>query len=836
MNKNKITLIMDRKALEACLQDALRPDSTVRKTAEGRILGMQSTDFMTFILALTEIFCDVSSDDQLKMIAGIILKNSFHANDAELQNMCGDRWLRLDSEVREHVKGEFKKALGGHSPRFCVMAGAVLGQIARIEISRNLYRDFFDEMRRMVCKDEATCGVCEAVGVCCNYLIEGSVCISGEYGQVIFDICMYPLENGNRSGNKLAGLKCFMNSMELQDIFQYKENVDRFLGSLVSIWNGGDEELIHKSMLCLNKLVTLNYKFIHGTVLENILVQYLNSFFKLGSEDMKIQAIEYWCIFAEMKDERIVDKYLAIVLPEVLKLLEKGIGYHDEIWSPHKAATSCLEMYTELKGNEIMKSEAVRNFVEARLKSEDRACVDIGAVALGSVMHEECEDYLVNIIPYLISGIEFRESKDSCLWALSRIAEYNFYALLTHLPVLLNKCGSVILEGSRFSIGAAWVMNCVFSSIAGSRADGFAKHIPEKLRKKTDASIDLFLARQYIDILNVLIKGTEIASLDDSNLRVALFSALTELVLICPPSMPNILDEFYGYISKKIEECLSVMRCATQNQLLIVEDVLSNYIGLIEAVVTAKNQKNFDELAVLFIRILDSTPTVAFGEVYIAISNLSTQFAPHMSKMLPYITRDMTCTDKFVLKSVINLVGTQASIMGTSFSTLAGTLISSLFQCLGSESTPRELKPMILSVFGDIALALEASFEPYLEMVVTLLSQIAMLDRHFDAEFVDELRKNMVQLVDCSLMAIGDSSKVRDSLPQILGLVREIQSKDADRAAAENVLGLIDDLVNIYGKNFGLDDGWVREFLYGMEKYGDAKNRRKANHTLEMLR
>lgn len=828
---------MDRREMEACLEDALRPESSVRKAAEGKILGMQSRDFGAFVLVLTEIFCDLESNDQLKMISGIILKNSLHANDPELQRGCEGRWLGLELQTREDVKGVFRKGLRGRMPRFCVMAGAILGQIAKIEMPQGIYQGFFEEMRMMVRDEEAACGACEAVGVCCNYLIEESVEFTGTYGPTVFEVCMYPLESSSRREGKLASLKCFMNSMEIQDVFEQEGSINRFLNATIGIWNGGDEELIHKSMICFNRLVGLNYRFIKKTVLEDMLMHYVNKFFVSNSDDIRIQAVEYWCIFAEKRDEEIVNKYLHMVLPEILKLLEKGADYYDEMWSPHKAAASCLEMYTEMKGREMMENGVVRSFVESSLMSKDGMRMDVGAVALGSVMCGKCEEYLARIVPYLISGVELMESKDSCLWALSRIAEYNFYGLITHLPAVLERSGAVVMEGSKFSVSAAWVMDCVFSSIAESRrSSSFAKHIPEELRRKPDAFVNMFLTKQYLDILNILIKGTEVAGLDDSNLRVALFSALTELVGICPPSASNILDEFYGYTSRKIEECLSVIGCATQNQLLIIEDVLSNYIGLIEAIEASRGRESIEDLVGLFVRILDSTPTVAFGEVYIAVSKLSGQFSPHMSRMLPYIIRDMGCTDRFVLKSVINLVGTQANAMGTDFNVLATVLTSSLVQCLSSESTPRDIKPLILSVFGDIALALEKNFESYLEMVVTLLSQIAGLHRHGDEEFVDELRKNAVQLVNCSLMAIGDSIKIRGLLPQTMGLIHKIQMEDADRVSSNNILGFIDDLISIYGKNFGLDEVWIRDFLYNMERHGNEGSRRKATHALEMLR
>lgn len=823
--------------MEACLYEVLRSDSAAGKRAEARVLELQAGNFEGFTSVLVDVFCDLKSSDQLKMVAGIILKNSLHANDVELQRSYAGRWMGLGYESREYIKGALKGALKGHAVRFCTMAGAALGQIARVEVSNGVYPSFFEEMGRMVHDEEAMCGVCEAVGVCSSYLVREAPDALQMYSSAVFEICMHPLRSGTSSRSKLSGLKCLMNSMEMEGVFCYEENVNAFLDATMGIWNGSDEELIHKSMICFNRLAMLNYKHMRKDVLENMLAQYLGRFFKAGSDDIKVQAIEYWCVFAEKKDEEMVDRYLPVVLPEILRLLEKGPDYYGDVWSPHKAASSCLELYTELKGERMMRNGTMWGFIESSLRSESRARMDIGAVALGSVMHERCEDVLAKIILDLVTGIDFEESKDSCLWALSRIAECNFYALADHLPIILSKCGSVVLESSKSSVGAAWVMNCVFVSVASSMGkEGFAEHIPRAVKKKADDFVNGFLTKQYLDILNVLVKGTELASLSDSNLRVALFSALDELILVCPQAVQNILVGFYDYTAKKIDECIGVLGYATQDQLLVVEDVLSNYVGLSEAIVTARRTEDVEDLLGLFIRILESTPTTAFGEVYTSISKLSARFAPHASKILPYITRDMRCTDRFVLNSVINLVGRLANTMGTDFNILATVLTSSLVQCLSSEATHRDLKPVILSVFGDIALALERNFEMYLDMVVMLLQQISELNRRPDEEYVDELRKNALQLINCSLVAIGDSSRVRANLPRIISIAHKIGAEDTDRKVHEDLLGLVDDLVGMYGKNFGLDELWIKDFLYGMMKCSSDKNRKRASHTLEMLR
>jgi importin subunit beta-1 len=827
---------MNWNELESCLYNALNPDSAIRKRTEEEILKMQTMDYNRFILGMMEMFRSSESNDQITMIAGIIIKNSLHANDRRLQRECEDRWFGLPLNTREAVKKALLELLDESVSRYTTMAGGILGQIARIEIPKNLYLEFFQEMHEHVSDENMTAGVLEALGLCCSYLIEETQASFNDFSELVFRTCIAPLKrDGGRRMSRVASLKCIMNSLEaMEPAFSSDENVTDFL-TVITRAGLMDEELANKALMCLNRFVFLYLKML--TPMLDSIAQYMDRFFKAEDANLRIQTLEFWCTIAESKDMPVINKYFPLVLPDILASLRKDDDFSDEVWSPHKAAASCLELFTGALDSKVMRNEAVSDFVTGSLKSSNKADVDIGAVALGCVMSRGCEEYLVNVLPLLIGGIEFEESRDSCLWAISKTAEANFYAAANYLPTILNHCGSVVMENSASSVVAAWVMNCIFLSISDNREPGKGgAPLPEEARRRVNSSIEVFMTKQYLDILTTIVKATEVASYDDSNLRVALFAALSELTKICPPSHHQVLGEFYSYIKRRVDECLSVMSRATANQLLVIEDVLSNYIALIETIVSVQRPEKIGDLFLLFKRILDSTPTTAFGEVYIAISSLSEDFQPHLREILPYMERDLGCMDSFVLKSVINLVGTLANTAGNEFATASTNFIPPLVRCLSAELTPRELKPLILSVFGDIALGLEAGFEPYLDMVVMILHQIVSLDRSSDEVYIDELRKNMVQLLNCIVIALGDNEELKRVLPRVLSLFQQLATEDQMGECRGECVGFLDDLVAVYGKSFGLDEHWVRDYLYESLRLADDKTRYKADHALVNLR
>jgi len=107
-----------------------------------------------------------------------------------------------------------------------------------------------------------------------------------------------------------------------------------------------------------------------------------------------------------------------------------------------------------------------------------------------------------------------------------------------------------------------------------------------------------------------------------------------------------------------------------------------------------------------------------------------------------------------------------------------------LLQNLENQNLERSVKPHILSLLGDVAMAVGEAFEPYLENVMKMLQQAGFTvldDKDEDAmEFLDELRKSVFEAYSGILigMTSGSNSKVRVLMPymgSMIGLLQTVQ-------------------------------------------------------------
>ena len=71
-------------------------------------------------------------------------------------------------------------------------------------------------------------------------------------------------------------------------------------------------------------------------------------------------------------------------------------------------------------------------------------------------------------------------------------------------------------------------------------------------------------------------------------------------------------------------------------------------------------------------------------------------------------------------------------------------IVGSLLRCLEADNLDRTVKPAVLSSFGDIAMALNGNFEPYMEAVVQMLhgaSQTPLdMEDEEACEYVNQVR------------------------------------------------------------------------------------------------
>merc|ERR1711998_287740 len=140
----------------------------------------------------------------------------------------------------------------------------------------------------------------------------------------------------------------------------------------------------------------------------------------------------------------------------------------------------------------------------------------------------------------------------------------------------------------------------------------------------------------------------------------------------------------------------------------------------------------------------------------------------------------------------------------------------------------RSVKPPILSCFGDIALAIGASFEPFMEHSMTMLHNagtiVLQVNDPDDEEYKNKLHENIIEGYSGIIQAMKDCQRaqlVEKFLPNICAFLEEkiAANPNRDPSITKSAINLVGDLAqSMKGSVKGyLQRPWVQNLLNSAE-------------------
>jgi importin subunit beta-1 len=146
-----------------------------------------------------------------------------------------------------------------------------------------------------------------------------------------------------------------------------------------------------------------------------------------------------------------------------------------------------------------------------------------------------------------------------------------------------------------------------------------------------------------------------------------------------------------------------------------------------------------------------------------------------------------------------------------------------LLQDLQSSVLHRDVKPHILSAFGDIALSIGGKFENYLAITMTVLQQASQMkaEEHDEElqDYVDQLREGVEEAYTGIIQALKADGKQDLLGPHVESITSFLRVVTLDQNKSELVLrggvGLLGDLAHSIGGHLknSLKADWVEALL-----------------------
>lgn len=395
-------------------------------------------------------------------------------------------------------------------------------------------------------------------------------------------------------------------------------------------------------------------------------------------------------------------------------------------------------------------------------------------------------------------------------WTLSRISKYNLRQFAVFLPDII-KCTLLSIE---------------------KRIDEDACSLLQTLATQMDPdSYENELSFCFIDILNTLVLTSEKISYTEYTKRSAIFSALIELIKTCSKQLNYSLERLLFYLINKVKESLKIINKLNENEFLILEDILTWYITLIEEILKKHSESNyFESVYDIYYDILNIKKISSLvGDVYISLSTLISQssfFLGKIEEIVEFIVRDIKYRpgqDFYTFKAAHLLIGDISEILSKGilkYSFLAEMVITNL----GSDSVQRSIKPILLSILSDLIFSMGTSFN-YKDLTCGMLKEIIHLDRSMDILFIDELRRCALILLDTLILVFE-----RDIPFYIINLYMGTILKEDERFhCTSQLVDLAIDYIAIF------DTAQYRDILLSVLSVGQCANKGKVDTLQSML-
>jgi len=615
----------------------------------------------------------------------------------------------------------------------------------------------------------------------------------------------------------------FFNALEfIKGNFEKKQERDYIMKVVCSCTQHSDVRVRKAAVECLVKIAYLFYSHV-GSYMEAIF-KITGKAAKSDQEEVALQAIEFWTTIAELEADIIeeinecttegeepprkcfyfVKSAIKLNLIDLLveTLCRQEEDQTEEDWNISAAAATCLSNVSKLVREEII--EKAMPFITKNIANDNWRFKEASTLAFSCILEcpssKQMSGIIEKALPYLLKNTQSDKQivKDTAVFTLGRIAKFHGACLLKEnildevMKTLLNATNS----NPRISSKACWAIHFIVESI-----------VPEEGQESSK------LSKYFETLVKQLLAVSERKDADEGNLRINSYAALSSIISNAPRDTYPLVEKLLQMFMKRLKDSLDA-QTLSQKDKEVAGLVQAHIIGILQTLTQkmGKAIKNYsDPLMKLYLAVLEKKNVTSYQETLMAIGSLVTalekDFGRYMQSFAPYLYLGLkNHRESEVCSAAVNLISDLGSALESDLTPYCDEIISILLQALQSPTLDRNIKPTIISSFGDIALAIGKNFVKYLNFVGEVLKHAG--DAKFDnanedmVDYVNFLRENVFAAYSGILQGLKTEkwSQFNPYVDNLMACIRRISKDDTiDSEVFKNCVTVIGDLANVYG-------------------------------------
>ncbi|KAK7974169.1 hypothetical protein PG989_016017 [Apiospora arundinis] len=838
----------DNGGINTVLSNSLSPDAATRNAAEQQLTQAAESNFSLYLATLVQVLADDNAEAQIRVAAGLALKNAFSAREFARQQELQQKWLQAtEQETKTQVKSLAFQTLSSSNAQAGQAAAQVIAAIASIELPRDQWPDLMATLVQNV--STGAPHQKQASLTCLGYICESQdtelrTALISHSNAILTAVVQGARKEETNQEVRLSAILALGDSLDfVGNNFKHEGERNYIMQVVCEATQADDSRIQQGAFGCLNRIMALYYENMRF-YMEKALFGLTILGMKNEDEDVAKLAVEFWSTVCEEEinieeDNGQVESSDQMrpfynfarvatneVVPTLLVLLTKqDEDAADDEYNLARAAYQFIQ------------------FVEQHLRSEDWHFREAAVAAFGAIMEGPEEKVLEPIVkqalPVLITMMEDSSThvKDSTAYALGRITEACSDAIdpATHMTPLISSLFAGVHD-AKMASSCCWAL----------------MNLAERFSGDLDATSNP-LTQHFNDSLSTLLNVTAKPEAE-TTVRTTAYEVLSAFVQHAATESFPAIASLSDVILKRLEETVPM-----QSQVVSIEDkiALEEMQTSLNAVLQAIIQRLEKEIAPQGDRIMQASLQIlttagaksAVPEaVFATISNLANameeDFAKYMDAFTPFLYNALANQEEPSLCSMaIGLVSDITRSMRERSQPYCDNFMNYLLNNLKSNQLGNQFKPAILQCFGDIASAITGHFETYLSVVASVLQQASTVTASPDGsyemyDYVISLREGIMDAWSGIISAMRDSNKTEALQPYVQSIFQmlNIISQDMNRSESlmRSSMGVIGDLADAY-PNGELVDAFRQDWVTAMIRETKT-NREFQSRTIETAR
>lgn len=719
------------------IQQAASPDISpeARLVAQRQLEDFESTNLAGYVTHLCQLLNDASKNAELRQRAGLALKNALDARDANIAVMKEQRWLAQDAGLRENIKNMLLSLLPNQVTGIRNTAAQIIGKIAMVEVPVKQWPNLIPSLCHNI-NGRGDPAMREASFAALGYVCEEVPDAAQEHSTAILIAIQQGMSKEETNMDiKKAATTALANSLEfVKSNFERENERDMIMTMILEVTKVPKEDVRVAAYQCIVEICSAYYDY---------LSKYISHIFQLSAqaikheeEDVAKQAIEIWNTIcdeeidiiesiqeAELIGEqpkRILHKFVEQALPHLTPLILECLTKQDEDdgdnWNLATAGGACLGLLSQTCTDAI--TPLVLPFVQTNIGNPNWRLREAAIISFGCILSgpdpQKLGEWVSQALPLLIYHLKDQspQVKDTTAWTIGRICEFVPETTEQCLPQLMTALLESLTDTPKVSSNVCWAIhNLAFAT-----------------------SVDLDdpsspLSPYFNALIHALLTVTYRSDTDQANLLVSAYEAINSLISTAAKDMyptiathvlPALLEQHKQLAAREGQNQVQALLCACLQ--VIIQKLSDN------AIIPFGN-----DLMLVFINVLQSKDAVTHEEAFLAVGALASRLGEKFDNFMKYFFEILLTglKNSGAYSTCISAVGVVSELtraLEKKIFPYCDLIMQALLDNLRDPNVERSVKPHIISVISDIALAVEGNFDRYLPYVMTMLVQASQLD------------------------------------------------------------------------------------------------------------